>query len=175
MFRIFVSRPHQQDRVRCCAAHSTTDNLKEQSEGSTGTETRSWSPIRLQTLKAGSHRNLTKCSGSACRPPVPYENTSASYGWTKQWVLQCITITEWFKWTSNDDVIVTCVWYTWVSLCHSVWMVEGEKSKIGCALSLLTLEKACLQELVGEEGECIYSFSESDWVPSKQPSEKKWQ
>ena len=56
-----------------------------------------------KTFKAGSHRNLTKCSGSVCRPPVPYENTSASYGWTKQWVLQCITITEWFKWPSYDD------------------------------------------------------------------------
>lgn len=51
-----------------------------------GTSSRNRSPIRLQTFKAGSHRNLTKCSGSACRPPVPYENTSASYGWTKQWV-----------------------------------------------------------------------------------------
>lgn len=50
---------------------------------------------------------------------------------------------------------------------------RGEKSNMGCSLSLITLEKACLRELVGEEGEFIYSFSESDSIPSKQPSAKK--
>lgn len=86
---------------------STVDHIKPMmgvcGRGLDGTGNRNQSPIRLQTFKAGSHRNLTKCSGSVCRPPVPYENTSASYGWTKQWVLQHINITEELKWPRHDE------------------------------------------------------------------------
>lgn len=76
---------HQQHGVWCCITKFSTGapngSLRERIGW--GTSSRN-----LGTLKAGSHGNLTKCSGSVCRPPVPCENTSASYGWTKQWRLQ---------------------------------------------------------------------------------------
>lgn len=64
---------------------------------------------------------------------------------------------------SNGPVMMTLLCVIHVSLSLSFCVNgRGKKSNMGRALSLLTVEKACLQELVGEEGEFIYSFSESD-------------